>query len=738
MGYNVNIINSENTVTTTVIEYPVNVSVDDLTFNVNTTEVNVGVTNVDTTVTLYTNAIELLVDDFNNYFMGDWVSGQTYRRGQLVDYANSLFVCSTGTLTSVTTTVNPAISPVYQWRRVVWHEAPFANLRVTGVSTFTGMTYLVGGTDIQTALDHLTVTNHLSAGSLSVGAVSGSGLNVQGNMYLSGTSTFASTATFLNDIVIGGGVGGNGLRINGPAVFNGTATFNAAVNMSTASLVVGNLTAAGVLYPQDAGAFGQVLYTNGVNQADWINLGELVLWSLASDLTTNGFDIVTGYTGNQANNPRLRIGSGNDTNLAAYIDFPTGGQSIIFTATTVNTVAGSGGINLTSADDINITASTANSGDVNVGGRHIRLQSGSGANVASIIIDSNYSTIGGYAYDTTFDSQYSANIVDPSTNTPAAPPGGYPEFNINRYDIDVTSSFLQANNIGISGQIRFGDGTTQNTAGGGGYVGSVGYTGSSGARGFTGSAGTNGGNGSTGFTGSKGDIGFTGSQGLPGDVGNLGYTGSQGAAGYVGSTGFTGSFGYTGSIGIDWKSVYSNSVTYYKGDAVFYNGSSYRHKDTAGTVGLNPADYPVYWELLAQQGDIGFTGSVGADGPPGGYTGSRGYNGSNGFTGSQGYTGSTGPMSNLTTVSLGADMYTNGYAIRFSTSTSSSIVLELTAAKIGNDVENSQLNVQKIYNYAGTNAPQFPAGVQYPDSTIQVTAFTTQTLGLYLIDFGVI
>ena len=655
MGYNVNIINSEATVTTTVVEYPVNVSVDDLTFNVTTTEVNVGVTNVDTTVTLYTNAIELLVDDFNNYFMGDWVSGQTYRRGQLVDYANSLYVCSTGTLTSVTTTVNPAISPVYQWRRVVWHEAPFANLQVTGVSTLTGMTFLVGGTDIQTALDHLTVTNHLSAGSLSVGALGGAGLNIQGNMYLSGTSTFASTATFLNDIVIGGGVGGNGLRINGPATFNGTATFNAAVNMSTASLVVGNLTAAGVLYPQDAGAFGQVLYTNGTNQADWINLGELVLWSLASDLTTNGFDIVTGYTGNQANNPRLRIGSGNDANLAAYIDFPTGGESIIFTATTVNTVAGSGGINLTSADDINIIASTANSGDVNFGGRHIRLETGSGANVASIIIDSNYSTIGGYAYDTTFDSGYNANIVDPSANNPAAPPGGYPSFNITRYNIDVSTGFLQANNIGISGQIRFSDGTTQTTAGG-----LVGYTGSAGAAGGLGYSG------SLGYTGSRGTSGFTGSIGA---ASAIGYTGSQGIPGDFAAVGFTGSRGFTG-----------------------FDGSK-------GDPGAFAA--------------LGYTGSKG----------NTGFVGSEGYTGSQGYTGSMGTVSG------------NNVDIITSTGT---LTLSNTATIIGSSNQFSQLNVQKLYNYAGTNAPQFPAGMQFPDSTIQVTAFTTQTLGLYLIDFGVI
>ncbi len=108
-------------------------------------------------------------------------------------------------------------------------------------------------------------------------------------------------------------------------------------------------------------------------------------------------------------------------------------------------------------------------------------------------------------------------------------------------------------------------------------------------------------------------------------------------------------------------------------------------------------------------------------------------------------------------VSLTSDMYTNNYKIQYSASDSSSylrlessgrmtlygsdITIGRSNAQIvtdvamntvyikgydtvlGTDAGNSTLQVNRIYNYAGTNAPFFPAGVQYPDNSIQITAF---------------
>jgi len=58
--------------------------------------------------------------------------------------------------------------------------------------------------------------------------------------------------------------------------------------------------------------------------------------------------------------------------------------------------------------------------------------------------------------------------------------------------------------------------------------------------------------------------------------------------------------------------------------------------------------------------------------------------------------------------------------------------IELAAPFIiaGNDVYNSTLRIGRIYNYEGTSAPFFPAGVQYQDNTIQRTAWRGYDQGL--------
>ena len=64
-----------------------------------------------------------------------------------------------------------------------------------------------------------------------------------------------------------------------------------------------------------------------------------------------------------------------------------------------------------------------------------------------------------------------------------------------------------------------------------------------------------------------------------------------------------------------------------------------------------------------------------------------------------------------------------------------SIILEANTAsiasnltKIGRSANTSTLHVQKIYNYAGSYAPEFPAGIQFGDASVQVTAWQTSTL----------
>jgi len=197
-----------------------------------------------------------------------------------------------------------------------------------------------------------------------------------------------------------------------------------------------------------------------------------------------------------------------------------------------------------------------------------------------------------------------------------------------------------------------------------GYVGTVGENsvgnGYTGSRGYNGSAGTN---GYTGSAGTNGTNGFTGSIGFTGSSGAasaIGYTGSKGDSGSIGYTGSTGA-GYTGSVGTDG---YTGS----KGD-FGYSGS---------------------------KGDNGFTGSVGTDG----YTGSKGDFGYTGSKGDIGYTGSFGDFGY--TGSQGYQGYTG----------SRGATNQLVSG-------NFTISLNSI-----TGILSIPAGISFPDTTYQSTAWT--------------
>jgi hypothetical protein len=263
MSYTVNVSTTDTNVTTTVTDFLVTITPDgDQPVTIVDSTVEVLSTSELSTTTIYTDAIELLVDDFANYFKGDWVNGTVYRRGELVNSLYSLYVCNTGTNTTLTSVVAPAQDPS-NWRQVVWKEAPFYSLTVTTTATVANL--IVGGT----------------------GAANGLVIN--------------STATF-----------------NGPAIFNSTASFNQDVEFN--QLSVDRLQVAGLYYPMDKGLYGQVLTTNGVNTSSWVNLGDLVFWSLSNDLYTNGYDIIS-------NSPTARMVMGSAVTGTPENQFK---QAIIF------------------------------------------------------------------------------------------------------------------------------------------------------------------------------------------------------------------------------------------------------------------------------------------------------------------------------------------------------------------------------------------------------------------------
>jgi hypothetical protein len=78
---------------------------------------------------------------------------------------------------------------------------------------------------------------------------------------------------------------------------------------------------------------------------------------------------------------------------------------------------------------------------------------------------------------------------------------------------------------------------------------------------------------------------------------------------------------------------------------------------------------------------------------------------------------------------------TSSIAITSIATTASNILLRTSEVVLGDSQYQSQLRVQRIYNYAGTYAPVFPAGVQFGDNSVQTTAWQPDELAQRFVDF---
>jgi hypothetical protein len=411
MPYTFTITEVTNNITATVYESTVSVTVENIGFTISETQQVFSLTQYISSFTIYENAIELKVDDFDNYFMGDWNPAGVYERGDLINYNYSLYVSDINTGTTYTNNAAPSNDP--KWRRVVWHEAPFAYATVTdylyvgGTSTLhnteiRGNLTLGGGAGVQGLTVNSTATFNGRAYFNNTATFSGdiefnNNTLVVPKLRVTGTSTFGGYATFrgaifvdapviveassdlrvaghaifsdISDGTIGDGrisffnhraefnaglyLSNGGLEINGKstgtefvssiittnsigarsadriyisrsniqdivlddnlsvgklATFTGTATFNNNAVFNKAITTTGTITSrrivtdqlnlGGLEYPSNTGLYGQVLTTNGSTTATWVNLGDLTAWSLNENLYTNGYDIRTGYPAN--------------------------------------------------------------------------------------------------------------------------------------------------------------------------------------------------------------------------------------------------------------------------------------------------------------------------------------------------------------------------------------------------------------------------------------------------------
>ena len=167
-----------------------------------------------------------------------------------------------------------------------------------------------------------------------------------------------------------------------------------------------------------------------------------------------------------------------------------------------------------------------------------------------------------------------------------------------------------------------------------------------------------------------------------------------------------------------------------------------------GAPGLRFSDGSIATTSNALVGPSGPQGPRGIQGPQG-PTGANGLNGQQGPAGATGQIGPRGPQGPSgppnVNFSLTEDAYTNNFKIKATTASITSVLVSATQVSvlstttiIGHDVYGSNLRVQKIYNYSGTFAPTFPAGIQFGDGSIQVTAWQTSTLyqSNFILDFN--
>lgn len=199
-----------------------------------------------------------------------------------------------------------------------------------------------------------------------------------------------------------------------------------------------------------------------------------------------------------------------------------------------------------------------------------------------------------------------------------------------------------------------------------GPIGLTGPTGPVGPAGVAGPAGGSGPQGIPGQTGGAGAAGPQGPQGPGGPAGTIGPIGPQGPQGIAGPVGLTGATGATGPSGapVSFRGTWTTGTSYFLGDAVFYNGSSYISLSNANFNNTPTGGSP--WALLAQQGVTGATGPAGPAGLQG-TIGNTGPAGPQGITGITGPTGPAGPpvsfqgtWTNLTTYVTGDAVFFNG------------------------------------------------------------------------------
>lgn len=266
MAYEIQVSATNYNISSNSIEYSVTVSSPaTANFTITNNLSTVTITKLDTTASIYTDAVELVLADLNDFWQGEWSPGN-YTRGDIVTYQYSQYFLDDFDIDPLA--VYNSTTPPSQdstWIRFNWHEAPFAVLTVTNTATFNN------------------------------------NVNIGGNLAVSG------------DLSIGGGAGGNGLTINSTATFNGrtffngTATFNSGISLPNSDLELSSITLNGKNFVRTKTTGTSTLKIGVTNNELFTNSPANTVYTNGS-ITDRADQVIFGYINNtDAVNPSKQI-----------------------------------------------------------------------------------------------------------------------------------------------------------------------------------------------------------------------------------------------------------------------------------------------------------------------------------------------------------------------------------------------------------------------------------------------
>jgi hypothetical protein len=768
MPYTFTVTQISPVVTATVSMSTVTVNVENVNFTLTNILQMFTATRVLSTVTVYQNAIELRVDDFSNYFKGDWVSGTTYVRGDLVNSLYSLYVSSIATLTNYVSTIAPAQDPG-KWRRVVWHEAPFDHVTVTN-DLIVGQN-ITGNGNI-TSNGTITAANSLVTPLIKTDTISTSSaatLTFSSPSQFNQTLRVENTVTMVTDALVqatltaydlsisrNAGVAGqttlantqvNGLFTATQAV-NLTKTLNVVQTATLASLNVGSITGSGAVTISAPTTINNTLTVSSISVGGGLGRGVLDIRGLTTTTTltvesTATFLGTSVFTGQIVSNNTVTFNSPVFYNNDITAPRITVGTLTAGTATVTRLTSGGTQFPLADGEYGQViftngtgTASWVNLGDLVFWQLSADLQT-NGYDIRSI----NQSQTNVFNNGTT--STYvplwqDVSVIKSGTNY--TPPVSYPVYNPDNYlkfgnnpsNANPLIAYKDFVELKSGGDVTIyagpGLGPTFNGPGPGDVVvkaeageirlfgtglkfndetisPGLGYTGSRGSTGYNGSAGPAG-----GYTGSQGYVGSRGTDGTPG--GPIGYTGSRGADG-AGYTLPAATVDTLGGVKVDANGQYDYGITYASGyilglkSATTATIGGVRVDSTYLTINTTTAFLSVNTATLNAQLQLPIATTSRVGGIAVGTT--------------LVINSSTGVLDvNTSTVTFGHISFTTSTVTISGTST---IYLTAAEVRIGLDNNRSKIFVERIEAFDGGGSVFFPGGVRYPDNTIQLTAY---------------